>query len=156
MLKNHIKVEDNKKEELCVPHKTNLPHKDIIRKSLPSISNHTIKYQMSLFGYYYSCNGFGHKAMDCIKNIRGSYIRDNKRNTHGFSRRNYNSFSPLLNYNIICYNCNNYGNTTKLCRSDLRKKLERGGPNNLGKKSRTKGTKKGEIFIYSSCTARTK
>jgi hypothetical protein len=121
ILKKSIKVEDNRKEEQYVPQKTNLPHKDRIKKTLPSRWNHTIRYQNSFFGYCYSCNGFGHKEIDCRTNVRGSYMRNNNRDTHGFSRRNYNSFSPLLNYNIICYNCNNYGHIAKFYRSDFRK-----------------------------------
>jgi hypothetical protein len=39
--------------------------------------------------------------------------------TQGFSRRNYNSFSPLMNYNLICYNSNNFGHIEKYCRSNL-------------------------------------
>jgi hypothetical protein len=30
-------------------------------------------------------------------------------------------FPHFMNYNIICHNCNNYGNITKFCRSDFRK-----------------------------------
>jgi hypothetical protein len=116
------------KEEQNVPRETNLPHKDRIRKTLPSRWNHTIMYQNSSFGYCYSCNGFGHKSIDCRINVKESYMRDNNRDTYGFSRINYNSFSPLLNYNIICYNCNNYGHIAKFCRNDFRKNKKEEAP----------------------------
>jgi hypothetical protein len=88
-------------------------------KTLPSRWNHTIMHQNYFFGYCYSCNGFGHKEIDYRTNVRNSYLRNNNRDTHGFSRRNYNSFSPLLNYNIICYNYKNFGHMGKLCKSDF-------------------------------------
>jgi hypothetical protein len=127
-LRSFIKVEDNRKEELYVPQKTNSPHKDGIWKIVPSRWNHTTRYQNSFFGYCYSCNGFGHKAIDCRTNVRSDPIRNNNRDTHGYSRRNYNYFSPLLNYNIICYNCNNFGHIEKLCRSNFKKIQGKEGP----------------------------
>jgi hypothetical protein len=33
--------------------------------------------------------------------------------------RNYNSFSPLLDYNVECYKCNNYGHITRGYRSNI-------------------------------------
>jgi hypothetical protein len=38
--------------------------------------------------------------------------------THGFSRKNYNSFYTLMNYSIICYNYNNFGHIEKYYRSN--------------------------------------
>jgi precorrin-3B methylase len=55
-------------------------------------------------------------------------VWNNHIDDYGFSRRNYNSFLPLLNYNIICYNCNNYGHIAKLCRSVFRKYKEEETP----------------------------
>jgi uncharacterized protein (DUF2252 family) len=40
ILKKYTKIENNRKEEQYVPHKTNLPHKNRIRKILPSRRNH--------------------------------------------------------------------------------------------------------------------
>jgi hypothetical protein len=128
VLKYPIKVGDNKREKQNVPHKTNLPHKDSIKNTFPSIWNHTIMYQSSFLGYCYSCNGFVHKDIDCIINEKHCYMRNNNIYAYEFSRRNYNSFSPLLNHNIICYNCNNYAHIAKLRRSDFRKKQKEGTP----------------------------
>jgi hypothetical protein len=84
IIKNSIKDEDNRKEDQYVPQKTNLPHKDRIKKTLPSRWNHTIRYQNYFFGYCYSCNGFGHKAIDCRTNVRDDYMRNNNKDTDGF------------------------------------------------------------------------
>jgi hypothetical protein len=42
-----------------------------------------------------------------------------KKSTYGFSNRNYNSFDPLFDYNVVCYKCNNYGNISLFCRSGI-------------------------------------
>ena len=47
-------------------------------------------------------------------------MRNSYQDTEGFSRRNYNSFSPLMNYNLICYNYNNFGHIAKYCGSNLK------------------------------------
>jgi hypothetical protein len=121
VLKNPIKVEDNMREE----HKCSTRDKySSQRQNQEDFSIKMESYNQvpkSFFGYCYSCNGFGHKSIDCRINEKGSYMRNNNKYAYGFSRRNYNSFSPLLNYNIICYNCNNYGHIEKFCRSVFRK-----------------------------------
>jgi hypothetical protein len=127
-LRKSIKFENNKKEEQYVPHKAISPHKDERWETISSRHNHTIMYQNYFFGYFYSCNGFGHKAIDCRKNVRGSYMRKNNRDTHELSRRNYNSFPPLLNCNIICYNCNNLRHIAKFRISDFRKNQREEAP----------------------------
>jgi hypothetical protein len=38
---------------------------------------------------------------------------------YGFSNEKYNSFSPSSDYNVVCYNCKNYGNIASFCRSVL-------------------------------------
>lgn len=60
------------------------------------------------YGYYFSCNYFGHKAMNCR-----IFPRRN------FSFVNQNPFAPLRNYNIICYKYNNFGHSTKFSKSVL-------------------------------------
>jgi hypothetical protein len=60
--------------------------------------------------------------------VRGGYIRNINSDTHGFSRRNYNSFSSFLNYNIICYKYNNYGHISKFYRSDFRENKKEEAP----------------------------
>jgi len=98
-------------------------------------------YQNSFFGYFYSCNGFGHKEIDCRKHIWGGYMRKNNKYTHELSRKIYSSFSPFLNYNIICYNCNNYGHIAKFYKSDSRKIIKR-KPQQSCKEIRNKGKKR--------------
>jgi hypothetical protein len=104
-----MKVEDHRREEQYDLEETNFTHKDRIWKSIPSIWNHSTMYQNSFYGYCYSCNGFGHKEIECRTSIIRDYMNNNYQETQGFSRRNFNSFSPLMNYIIICYNCNNFG-----------------------------------------------
>jgi hypothetical protein len=76
--------------------------------------------------YFFSCNNFGHKALDCRAYARSDHVRDRNGGSYktskndyvrnktitscGFVDRNYNSFAPLLDYNIKCYKCNNYEN----------------------------------------------
>jgi hypothetical protein len=55
-------------------------------------------------------------------------MRNNDIDSYGFSRRNYKSFSLLMNYNIICYNYNNYGHIENLCRSVFRKDMKEETP----------------------------
>jgi hypothetical protein len=51
-------------------------------------------------------------------------VSNKTRSSHGFVDRNYNSFSPLLDYNVECYKCNNYGHIACDCRSNIIKKEE--------------------------------
>jgi hypothetical protein len=51
------------------------------------------------------------------KTSMNDYVRKKTRSSHGFVDRNYNSFAPLLDYNIECYKCNNYGHIARDYRS---------------------------------------
>jgi hypothetical protein len=79
-------------------------------------------YQHLFLGYFFSCNKFGHKAIDCRtygKNNHKSPKRHgykNKNNKNNQRNRNYNSFSPLQDYNVECCKCNNYVHKTNECR----------------------------------------
>jgi hypothetical protein len=42
------------------------------------------------------------------KTSKDYYVSTQTKSSHGFSKVNYNSFSPPLD--IKCYECNNYGN----------------------------------------------
>jgi hypothetical protein len=62
--------------------------------------------------YYFYCNNFGHKALDCryyarsdlvrnrnrgsYKTSKNNYVSNKTNNSHGFVDRNYNSFAPYL------------------------------------------------------------
>jgi hypothetical protein len=67
-------------------------------------------------------------------------MSDNNRDTYGLSRRNYNSFSPLLNYNIYGYNCNNYGHIEN-CVEVISEKIKKRKPQQSWKEIRNKGNK---------------
>jgi hypothetical protein len=86
-------------------------------------------------GYCYSCNNFGHKAVHC--KAYGQYNNRNvqryKNNRYNTEKRNYNSFSPLQNFNIECQKCNNYGHKTRECRLPMQS-LKIGNPNKQNKK----------------------
>lgn len=60
------------------------------------------------YGYFFTCNYFGHKAINC---------RVFSRRNLGFVNRN--SFAPLRNYNVICYKCNKFGHIAKVCQSGM-------------------------------------
>jgi hypothetical protein len=111
-----------------------------VRKTLPSRWNHTIKYQIYFFGYCYYYNGFCHEQIDCRKNVKSSYMSYNNIDTYEFSRRNYNSFSLLLNYNIIWHNCNNYGNIEN-CVEVISEKIKKRKPQQPWKEIRNKENK---------------
>jgi hypothetical protein len=78
-----------------------------------------LRYQNSFLGYCFSCNHFGHKEIDCRAYARNNHVWNKNISTYGFSNRNYNSFAPLFDYNVVCYKCNNYGHITHFCRSGL-------------------------------------
>jgi len=92
-------------------------------------------YQNLFLGYFFSCNNFGHKSIEyryyaisdhvrdrnrgSYNNSKDDYVRKTTRNFHGFHNINYNSFDHLLDYNIECYKCNNYGNIVCYCTSNI-------------------------------------
>jgi hypothetical protein len=61
--------------------------------------------------------------------------------SHGFVDRNYNSFSPLLDYNIECYKCNNYGHIACDCRSNIIKSPKQNKEEDVLTKHREEYTK---------------
>jgi hypothetical protein len=76
----------------------------------------------SFLAIVFLVNNFGHKALDCKayrknyhKSVQGYGHKNNKSNSNQRSR-NYNSFSPLQDYNVECYKCNNYGHKASNCR----------------------------------------
>jgi hypothetical protein len=58
------------------------------------------------------------------KDTKNEYMNKKNRSYHGFVDRNYNSFDPLLDYNVECRKCNNYGKIARDCRSSIIKREE--------------------------------
>jgi hypothetical protein len=73
------------------------------------------RYQNLFLGQFFSCNNFGHKALDfrayarsdnvrdinrgSYKTSKNNYVSNKTKISHGFVDINYNSFVPLLDYN---------------------------------------------------------
>jgi hypothetical protein len=58
------------------------------------------------------------------KTAKNDYVSNKTRSSHGLDDRNYNSFAPLLDYNVECYKCNNYRHIARDCRSSIIKTEE--------------------------------
>jgi hypothetical protein len=78
-------------------------------------------YQTIFFGLCYSCNNFGHKAINCRANRRNKNNYESHaqngypRRSSETQRRSYNRFE-YLRIEVECYKCNNFGNMDKYCR----------------------------------------
>jgi hypothetical protein len=122
VLKSSISDEDKKKKENNVLWKVGIYpkyNKDKFKNSFPPRWPHMNWYQYSFFEYFFCCNHFGHIAIDCKTHTRNNHVWNKDMNAYGFSNRNYNSFAPLFDYNVVCYKCKTYGNKACFCRSDL-------------------------------------
>ena len=75
----------------------------------------TSRYQHIFFGHCYSCNNFGHKALNCRAYGK---LRAYKKNASSNKPkgRNHNFFAPLQRYDIECYKCNNHGHIARYCK----------------------------------------
>ena len=73
------------------------------------------RYQHIFFCYFYYCNNFGHKALNC--KAYGKFC-DYKKNASSNKPkvRNHNFFAPLQRYDIECYKCNNPGHIARDCK----------------------------------------
>jgi len=60
------------------------------------------RYQYIFLGYLYSCNNFGHKPVHCksYRNCKPRNILRYNNNKNVVEKRNYNSLSPLQEYNF--------------------------------------------------------
>jgi hypothetical protein len=82
VLKRSISDEDNRKRENDVPQKIDIPPKDNTDKfkiSFPPRWHRTTRYQNSFLGYFFSCNHFGHKAIDCRAYARNYHVWNKKK-----------------------------------------------------------------------------
>ena len=123
-LKNSFRKEDN--EEKMTPLKTvTHKHKSTGVKDYQKkfTRRNTPKYLF--IGYCYSCNNFGHKVVHC--KAYGQYnnrnVQRDKNNKCNKEKRNYNSFSPFLDFNSECQKCNNYGHKTSDCRNMIKRQI---------------------------------
>ena len=84
----------------------------MIRRTPPN------RYQHIFLGYFYSCNNFGHKVVHCkaYRKYKPRTIQRYENNKNDVEKINYNSFSPLQEYNVECHKCNNYGHKANECR----------------------------------------
>ena len=68
------------------------------------------KYPHIFLGYCFACSNFGHKAMNCRAYERKSlkvknYNIKNNQTVGQVKSRNYNSFAPLQERDLECFNC---------------------------------------------------
>ena len=85
------------------------------RKETTSRRNQTFKYEKCFNGYCFSCNQFGHKALDCKHYPRRSVERNQ---TPRYEK----------NFNGYCFSCNQFGHKALNCRIHARRSV--GSPNN--------------------------
>jgi hypothetical protein len=122
-LQSSFKKEERKIKIDSNQHKSALPSKENeYRKNTTTRRTPPKRYQHLFLGYCFSCNNFGHKALHCRaygqynhKNVQRYGYKNNKNNNNQ-ENKNYNSFSPLQNYNVECHKCNNYGHKSSDCR----------------------------------------
>jgi hypothetical protein len=79
------------------------------------------RYQAIFLVSCYSCNNFGHKAINCKayaknkRNYEGHPRINHLRKPHEAYNINYDNFGSL-NDEVECYKCNNFGHMAKDCR----------------------------------------
>ena len=75
----------------------------------------TYRYQQIFFGHCYSCNNFGHKALNCKSYEK---FREYKKNSPSDKPkgRNHNRFKLIQRYDLECYKFNNHGNMATDCK----------------------------------------
>jgi len=88
--------------------------------------NRNYSHQVSRFdnhrnffnGQYFSCHNFGHKVSQCVAYKTIMIREENQRNVTGIKKISYNKFS-LLENEIECSKCNNFGHEESECRSEF-------------------------------------
>jgi len=89
-------------------------------RSLDSQTTSTTKYIYLVYGYYYCCNNFGHKAINFRAYVRRIDLGNFKMRKNGFTNiktnvnLDKNAFSPLL-YIIECFYCHKFGHKLYEC-----------------------------------------
>ena len=72
------------------------------------------RYQQIFLGHCYSCNNFGHKALNCRS--YGKLHEYKKKSSSNKPKGNHNLFTLLQKYDIECYKCNNHGHIKIDCK----------------------------------------
>ena len=72
------------------------------------------RYLQIFLGHCYSCNNFGHKALNC--RAYGKVREYKKRSSSNKPKGNHNLFTLLQKYDIECYKCNNHGHMARDCK----------------------------------------
>ena len=91
-----------------------------LRKEAPSRRNHASRYENSFNGYFYSCNDFGHKELDCTSHAKSVGTPNN---TVRCWKCNYVVHIVANCHTMICYNLYGFGHKTKDCASSERKPM---------------------------------
>lgn len=102
--------EEEIKKKAIIPPKSYSPTKatwDYYRRPLYQRHPYMTRSHYSFNGYRFSCNKFGHIAMNC---------RTCANNTPSFTRTNFNSFSPLIDFDILLQ-VRNFRHATHFCRT---------------------------------------
>jgi hypothetical protein len=100
-------------------HISALPTKEKYEKNNRIIKRNPSNINRYFFlGYFYSCNNFGHEVVHCkyYRKYNPRNVQRYENNKNNAKRRNYNSLSPLQDFNIECQKCNNYGHKFSECR----------------------------------------
>ena len=137
-----------------------------------------VRYENIFLGHCYACRNFGHKAFDYKAYARNNYMRNindygypkdnhaNDRSAQGISNKNYISFIPLMDQNIVCYKCNEIGHKARNCRNveENDSIINKENPTTTWKKEQTSNkeecklalivkNKEDEWYIDSGCSA---
>ena len=121
----------NREEDECAWKKSLATHNNIHIRPAPAIRRPPIpRYQFFFFGFFYAWNNYGHKVVDCRAYAlnRNTWSRNRHQNSRYMFEGNcvrklqvspdktHNRFG-VLNYEIECYKCNNFGHIARNCRS---------------------------------------
>lgn len=127
VLEKPVKNEENSKKVDDQYNPNSFYKRNGFKRTTPPRRPFTTRFQILFIVYSFSCNIFGHKAINCRayaksdhvrRRDRGDYVSEVK-SSHE-NDRNYNPFTPLL-YNIEYYKCNDYGHIAHNYRSNMKK-----------------------------------